>query len=182
MEFRPWRKPPTETATSTHCPPRRDKQTARRSPPTDRRESMYRPPYHIPPIRHLFRGGSPADKNTAATAISNGKRSPPYSPRGIWTAWNPNSTSCQRLSSCSSTRSRNAGAEDNAVLETAVPSAAVLETAVPSSAVLETAVPSAAVLQTAVPSSAVLEMKGPVQRCLRRRCPVQRCLRRRCPV
>ncbi|KAJ1115563.1 hypothetical protein NDU88_003785 [Pleurodeles waltl] len=96
MEFRPWRKAPTATATSTHRPPRRYKQTARRSPPTDRRETMYRPLYHNLPIRHLFRGGSPADKNTAETAISKGKRSPPYSPRGIRTAWNPNSTYSQR--------------------------------------------------------------------------------------
>ncbi|KAJ1207344.1 hypothetical protein NDU88_002735 [Pleurodeles waltl] len=65
MEFRPWRKPPTETATSTLRPPWRYKQTARRSPSTDRQETMYRPPYHNPPIRHLFRGGSLADKNTA---------------------------------------------------------------------------------------------------------------------
>ncbi|KAJ1093181.1 hypothetical protein NDU88_006288, partial [Pleurodeles waltl] len=31
------------------------------------RQTMYRPHYHNSPIRHLFRGGSTADKNTAET-------------------------------------------------------------------------------------------------------------------
>ncbi|KAJ1205391.1 hypothetical protein NDU88_000826 [Pleurodeles waltl] len=95
MESRPWRKPPTKTATLTLRPPQRYKQTARRSPPTDRRESKYRPQYHNSPIRHLFRGGFTADKNTAETAISKGKRSPLHIPRGTRTPWSRNSKSSQ---------------------------------------------------------------------------------------
>ncbi|KAJ1214092.1 hypothetical protein NDU88_001719 [Pleurodeles waltl] len=69
MESRPWRKPPTKTDTLTLRPPRRYKQTARRSPPTDRRRTMYRPQYHNLPIRHLFRGGFTTNKNTAETGL-----------------------------------------------------------------------------------------------------------------
>ncbi|KAJ1104328.1 hypothetical protein NDU88_001740 [Pleurodeles waltl] len=41
---------------------------------------MYRPQYHNPPIRHLFRGGFTVDKNTAETAVAMGKRSPSTHP------------------------------------------------------------------------------------------------------
>ncbi|KAJ1201543.1 hypothetical protein NDU88_005351 [Pleurodeles waltl] len=67
MELLPWRKPPTKTATLTLRPPRRYRQTAWRSPPTDRRKTKYHPQYHNLPIRHLFRGGFIADKNTVET-------------------------------------------------------------------------------------------------------------------
>ncbi|KAJ1159979.1 hypothetical protein NDU88_000482 [Pleurodeles waltl] len=73
-------------------------QTARRSPPTDRRETMYRPHYYDRPIRHLFLGGFTADKNTAETGIPKGKRSPlhTHEERGHHGTGTPNST-CDSL-------------------------------------------------------------------------------------
>ncbi|KAJ1201303.1 hypothetical protein NDU88_005116 [Pleurodeles waltl] len=91
LQLRPWRKPPTKTDTLTLRPPQRYKQTAQRSPPTDRRRTMYRPHYYDRPIRHLFRGRFTADKNTAETGMSKGKRSPLHTPRGTTTPWSRNS-------------------------------------------------------------------------------------------
>ncbi|KAJ1103800.1 hypothetical protein NDU88_001221 [Pleurodeles waltl] len=66
------------SAALTLRPPRRYKQTPRRSPPTDRRGTMYRPHYYDRPIRHLFQSGFTMDKNTAETGILKAKNAHLY--------------------------------------------------------------------------------------------------------
>ncbi|KAJ1099661.1 hypothetical protein NDU88_004760 [Pleurodeles waltl] len=125
---------------------------------------MYRPPYHDPPIRHLFRGGSTADKNTAETDYERENahlhilhaRFRQYGTRVAGHPRTPIPAPVPGARPAARKTSRSGAGDGGAQF-----SGSCLEG--PSSAVLETAVPSGAVLETAGPSSAVLALKDPVQ-------------------
>ncbi|KAJ1208304.1 hypothetical protein NDU88_003690 [Pleurodeles waltl] len=118
---------------------------------------MYRPPYHNSPTRHLFRGGSPSDKNTAETDYERENAH-------LYTL-------------------HEDGGQHGARIEH--PTCSRLPAHLPrvrTPAQTTTEGPSGAVLETAGPSGAVLDRKGPVERCLRRLGPAERYLRRRGPA
>ncbi|KAJ1215771.1 hypothetical protein NDU88_003378 [Pleurodeles waltl] len=182
MELRPWRKPPTKTATLTLRLPRRYKQTALRSPPTQRHEDNVPPTESQPTNPPPFLGRIHREQKHGGNRTLKGKRSPLHTPRGTRTPWNQSCTFSLPLSSCSSTRCTNAGGKDHrgfvpivlhpatgghssvsalgahglAVLVAAVSLAAVLVAAVSCSAVLVATVSCSAVLVAVVSCSAVL--------------------------
>ncbi|KAJ1186938.1 hypothetical protein NDU88_003718 [Pleurodeles waltl] len=124
---------------------------------------MYRPPYHDPPIRHLFRGGSTADKNTAETDYERENahlhilhvRFRQYGTRVAGHPRTPIPAPVPGAHPAARKTSRSGAGDGGAQF-----SGSCLEG----------------------PSSAVLALKGPVQRFLRRRSPAERCWIRRGPV